>query len=171
MGLLKFALMAMLTVAVISLLNRFVTSAGTGFAKKFDTVDDARRSIGARELLVPSYFPEGISWPPSLIIGQQRPFRAAVMEFASPATHDTILVIEQSELAAGDDKLLRISLDNIVEETAYSFKGRSSVLQVGSCGGHAPCSRITWLQDGEHHTVLLMSSPFELVKIADSMVR
>ena len=170
LGLMKFAMMAVLTVSVLALLDRFISSAGPGFARKFATVEDARRSIGASELLVPSYFPEGISWPPSLIVAQQRPFRAAVMEFANPESKQTMLVIEQSDFEATDNGLVRIALENIVERTTYSLKGTSAVLQVGSCGGHAPCSRIMWRQDGTNHTVLLLSSPFELIKIADSMV-
>ncbi len=75
-------------------------------------------------------------------------------------------------LRGSDAQLQRITLSEVKEQTQYRLKGRNVLLQVGTCDNEMPCSRMTWREDnGSHYTVLLTSSPFELIRIAESMIR
>ena len=59
---------------------------------------------------------------------------------------------------------------DLKEKTKYMLKGKAALLEVGICGKGEACSRMTWQEDGLNFTVLLMSSPFELIKVAESMI-
>lgn len=141
------------------------------FPKSYDSIEEAGRFLGLDSILVPAYFPEGITWPPSLILAQKKPFKAMVMEFKKAQSMETVLVVIQSSSPLGYRQLQRITLSEIREETEYGLKGRIALLQTGDCDNGRPCSAMTWQDHDMYCTVLLMSPPFELIRIADSMVR
>ncbi len=168
------AVMAAGVVAFLAALNWFPSLVRPDLARRYATVEDAMRAAGYHGILVPKYFPEGLSWPPAFIFAQKRPFRAVVLEFTEPKTMRTALIVVQSSLkggAAEAEKLQRIRFARIREQTGYRLKGRDAVLQVGICGDGRPCSRIIWKEGGFYSSVLYMSYPVELIRIADSMVR
>lgn len=141
------------------------------FPKRYGSIEEAGRFLGLDGILVPAYFPEGITWPPSLILAQKRPFKAVAMEFREAQSTETVMVVIQSSSPHGYRQLQRITLSEIREETEYMLKGKTAVLHTGDCDNGKPCSAMTW-QDGDIYCrVLLISPPFELIRIADSMVR
>jgi hypothetical protein len=171
-GLLLIIVMAAVVVAFLALVNRLPSLIHDDFLKKFDSLEGAKRSLGFDdEMLIPRYFPEAISWPPSLILAQKKPYKAVVIEFMEVKTMKPALIIIQSASQDGITQLQRIVMTGLDEETEFSLNGKSALLQVGLCGYGNTCSRMTWQDHGLHYTVLLMSSPFELVKIAESMFR
>jgi hypothetical protein len=122
-----------------------------------------------REIYVPSYFPQEIIWPPATILAQGKPFRAIVMEFTRADKRNIALVISQSEDGA-------LSVDNpikiidVKEKAHYEMRGREAVLTVGTCKNDESCSGITWQEGVYTVTVLTKSTPFELTKMAESMI-
>jgi outer membrane biogenesis lipoprotein LolB len=84
---------------------------------------------------------------------------------------ETILIVIQSFEHDSDVQLQRITLSESKEETRYQMKGKIAFLQVGTCDNGKQCSRMTWQDKDLYCTVLLMSSPFELIKIAESMIQ
>ncbi len=170
-GLLWFIVMAGALIALLAIANRLPSPAQKDFARRYDSIEEAKRSLGFENILVPTYFPQGISWPPSLIVAQKKPFSAVVMEFRAEDAEATALIVIQSSLRDRGTQLQRIRLSELKEEIPYMLKGRNAVLQVGICDVKLPCSRITWYEGDLRHTILLMSSPFELIKIAESMIR
>lgn len=172
-GLLLMLVIAGLAVAFLAAANWLPALMQKGFARQYDSIEEAKRSLGLDAVLVPGYFPEGITWPPSFILAQKKPYKAVVMEFREAEAMDAALIVIQSSWHGSDVQLQRIRLSGVKEETQYRLKGRNVFLQVGTCDNGMPCSRMTW-QDkdsGLHCTVLLMSSPFELIRIAESMIR
>ena len=169
-GLLVMLLLAGLAVALLAAANRLPFLMQKGFARQYDSLEDAKQALGLDNVLVPAYFPEGITWPPSLILAQKKPYTAVVMEFKKAEATETALIVIQSSSDGGDGQLQRIKLSQLKEETRYRLKGKMVLLQVGTCGSDLPCSRMTWQDGGLHRTVLLMSSPFELIRIAESMI-
>lgn len=159
-----------IVIALLAIANRLPSLVQDDFARRYDTLEEAGKSLGFISIMTPSYFPEGISWPPSLILGQKKPFRAVVMEFNGRDAKDTELVVIQSFSQKAGTGLERLKLSELKEETRYGLKGRNALLQVGVCGSRT-CSRLTWPESDFQCTVLLMSSPFELIKIAESMIR
>lgn len=141
------------------------------FPKSYDNIEEAGRFLGPDSILIPAYFPEGITWPPSLILAQKKPFKAIVMEFRKAQSMETVLVVIQSSSPHGYKQLQRITLSEIREETEYGLKGRTALLKTGDCDNGKLCSSMTWQDRDMYCTVLLMSPPFELIRIAESMVR
>jgi hypothetical protein len=169
-GLLLMLVMVVLVVLLLAAANWLPSQMQKGFARQYGSIEEAKRSLGLDRVVAPAYFPEGITWPPSLILAQKKPCTAVVMEFKKVETTDTALIVIQSSSDVSDRQLQRITLSQLKEETRYPLKGKMVVLQVGLCDNSMPCSRMTWQDSGIHRTVLLMSSPFELIRIAESMI-
>jgi hypothetical protein len=92
------------------------------------------------------------------------------MEFEKMTSKDTMLLISQStsEVFLPEEK---IRLLKVEENVTYSLKGREALLRVGVCQRNEPCSGISW-KEGEYKIrVFAISTPFELIRIAESMLR
>jgi len=165
--------MLLATAAVVAFLvtaNRLPFLVQEDFPQQFASLDEAKRTIGLDNVLIPAYFPEGISWPPSFIFAQKRPYKVLVMEFKDTLSGTPKLIIIQSSTAGSITQYQRIRLAVVKQETEYGLKGNNALLQIGTCENTLPCSQITWQDGAERCTVLLMSSPFEVIKIAESMI-
>lgn len=170
-GLLLMLLMTGLIVALLAAVDWLPTLRQKGFARQYASIEEARQALGLDNVRVPAYFPEGITWPPSLILAQKNPFTAVVMEFKEADAKETALIVIQSSSNGSDGRLQRITMPQVKEETRYRLKGTMVLLQVGTCDNETPCSRISWQDNGFYRTVLLMSSPFEVIRIAESMIQ
>ena len=172
-GLLLMLAMTGLSVLFLAAANWLPSLMQQGFARPYDSIEEAKRSLGLDTVLVPGYFPEGITWPPSFVLAQKKPYKAVVMEFKEAKAMDAALLVIQSSWQGSDAQLQRIRMSEVKEETQYRLKGEKVLLQVGTCESRMPCSRITWQdkESGLYCTVLLLSSPFELIRIAESMIR
>jgi hypothetical protein len=81
-----------------------------------------------------------------------------------------IMLIVTQAVATNFPVNTAISIDRLTEKVPYSLKGRNALLEVGSCKTGETCSRIAW-KEGEYRiTVAMRSSPFELIKISESMI-
>ncbi|MBF0505949.1 MAG: hypothetical protein HQL09_03845 [Nitrospirae bacterium] len=170
-SLLYMMIMAGGVVVLLTAVNRLPSSIQKGFARQYDSVEEAKRSLGFDNIFVPRYFPEGISWPPSFIFGQKEPYRAVVLEFREAKAGGTVLIVIQTSRRGSESQLQRTRLSELKEDTPYRLKGRIARLQVGTCDKGIPCSRISWQDRDLYFTVLFMSSPFELIRIAESMIQ
>jgi hypothetical protein len=158
-------------VALLAALNWLPSLTQKDFAMRYNSIDEAKRSTGIATVLKPAYFPEGISWPPSFIVAQKKPYQALVMEFRGTASGKTSLIIIQSSSPDAEEQFQRIRISEIKEETEYRLKGRPAVLRIGTCDNGSACSTLAWLEGDIHHSVLFVSSPFELIKVSESMIR
>jgi hypothetical protein len=155
--------------AFLVMANQLPSFVQKDFPRQFASLDEAKHSIGLDTVLVPAYFPEGISWPPSFIFAQKRPYKVLVMEFKDTLGATTLIVV-QSSMPGSVTQFQRIRLTVVKQETEYGLKGKNALLQIGTCDNTMPCSQIAWQDKGDSCTVLLMSSPFEVIKIAESMI-
>ncbi len=136
----------------------------------YQDLEEVRGALQIQNILVPSYFPQHLNWPPSRILAQKKPFPAVVMEFEKMTGKDIMLLISQS--TSGDFlPTEKIRFLQVQENVAYSLKGREALLRVGVCQRNEPCSGISWKEGGYTIHVLAVSTPFELIKIAESMLR
>lgn len=170
-GLLRMMGAAAAVVALLAALNWLPSLVQKNFVRQFSNIEDARRAAGFDNVLVPAYFPEGISWPPSFIVAQKRPYQALVAEFRENVSGKTALVIIQSALPGAERQLQRIRISQVNEQTEYWLKGRPAILRIGTCDNGMQCSALIWQERSVYCSVLFASSPFELIKIAESMVR
>lgn len=169
-GLVLMTLFSALVVAALGGVNRLAASIQMVNAQPFATIEEARRHIGLAHITMPAYFPEGIAWPPSLLIGQKKPFPAFAMEFRKTGGSDIILIVAQYSGASDARTLQRVQLTAAQEETAYTIKKQPVQLQVGRCSTGAACSQMRWTSNDIQHTVLFVGSPLELIRIAESMI-
>jgi len=167
---LSFTFMIGLLILALKVINWIPLALHQDAVRRYNTIEEVRSALNRKDLYVPSYFPQQISWPPSAILAQNKPFFAMVMEFTRADKRNTALVISQSEGKALNVEN-PIELHVVTEKVPYTIKGRDAVLTVGSCDNDEPCSGITWIEGKYTMTVLMKSTPFELTKIVESMLR
>lgn len=165
-----FAAAVGILAGALKLLNWVPLVAQKDLLRKFDNIQEARTELGVREIIVPSYFPQSLSWPPSAILAQKKPYPAVVMEFTRIGTRDTVLVIAQAH-SDGFRAEGKIRITDLKERVGHSLKGRDSVLETGFCAKGAACSRVSW-KEGEIRIEVMAKTPaFEMLKVAESMLR
>jgi hypothetical protein len=164
-----FLLTVVLLVLALKFLNYLPMAVQTDTIRRYRSVDEVRARLNIRDIYVPSYFPQGLVWPPSEILAQRRPFAAVIMEFHSAGREDTVLMISQSASThfKPDEK---IRLQRIKDRVGYPLRGRVMMLEAGVCADEEPCSRVSWAEEGYTITVTARSEPPELMKIAESMI-
>jgi hypothetical protein len=170
-GLLWMLALVVLAILFLAAVNWLPSLREEGFARQYNSIEEVKRSLKLNDIAVPAYFPEGIQWPPSFILAQKKPYQAVVMEFKETNTKESALIVIQASVLGSDTQLQRIRMSRLKEETQYRLKGRFVNLQVGTCDNGMQCSKMTWQDAGLSYTVILMSSPFELIRIAESMIR
>lgn len=138
--------------------------------RRYSSIDEVRSKLNISDIFVPSYFPQYLSWPPSEILAQTKPFTAVVLEFKNTVKGDTALVITQaSSDAFSAERKIRIL--QIKERVRYDLKGRNAILEAGVCSNDEPCSQISW-NEGEYRIhVIMRSTPYDLIRIVDTMIR
>lgn len=124
-------------------------------------------------LIIPTYFPESLKWPPSRIVAQKRPYMAVAIELKDKE-NNIALVLTESEKE--DFRLHSLSIKDPIEILPHDIKGRKAILRVGSCAhvlkpaGTKVCSDLTWKEGKYYVNITISSGPFELLKIAESMI-
>lgn len=154
----------------LKLINWIPLAAQGDLLRRYPDIQEVKTGLGIRDIVIPSYFPQSLNWPPSAILAQGKPYPAVVMEFEQIGTRDTVLVISQafSDDFRADDK---IRISSLKERVNYPLKGRESVLEVGFCSRGESCSRISWREGNLRIVVMAKSPPFEMLKVAESMLR
>lgn len=172
-GFLAFAAGLAILVIALKVLNGLPLIAQKDLMRRYGDFEEMRTSLGIREVLVPSYFPEDFRWPPTGILAQGKPYPAVIMEFARSGEGKAREVGMMIYQAADDDFSPGgpLVLSRIRERAAWPLKGRSAILEVGSGVKGEPCSRISWREKDLRITVLARLTPFELMKVAESMLR
>ncbi|HMK60385.1 MAG TPA: hypothetical protein VK452_04470 [Dissulfurispiraceae bacterium] len=167
-----FTMLAVIICVVVLLvaLNWLPSLIQKDYARQFQNVEEAKKAAGMATILMPAYFPEGIEWPPSFIVAQKKPYQALMTEFVKTSSGATFLVIVQASSPEASKQFLRIRLHDIREETGYVLRGRPATLRVGICDGTL-CSEIQWTERSDYYDVVYKASPFELIKVAESMIR
>lgn len=169
-GLMMFAAMAGVLVIALVVLNWLPTAFEKETIRLYGSIDEVRVDLDIKDIHVPSYFPQSFGWPPSKILAQGKPFQAVLMEFNDLRDGSVGLVITQ---AVSGELLVRekIEISEVKETIPYRLKGRDAVLVVGLCDKGVPCSRISWSEGRFNMDVVARTTPFELITIAESMLR
>ncbi len=170
-ALLSFVLAIGIIAGALKVLNWLPMAIQDGYVREYPDIDSMQSRLKIRDVYVPTYFTEGIKWPPSRIWAQTRPYHAIVMEFRNTEKGEVSLIISQVAARARfipDDK---IHIEQVRERTNYSLKGRKALLEVGFGPKDERCSRISWTEGQYRITLVMKAPPFELIKISESMLR
>lgn len=138
--------------------------------RPYDSVEEVRSKLNRKDLHVPSYFPQTITWPPATILAQAIPYFLVVIVFNQAGSGEPALVLVQMESDVFPDNGY-IRVKQIREKVNYQLKGRSAVLEVGACGGDDMCSRLSWSEGRSKIELTMKAGPIDLVPIAESMVQ
>jgi len=164
-----FLIAVAILVVTIMIINYLPMAIQADTIRKYHSIDEVRSRLNIKDIYIPSYFPQGLIWPPSLVLAQNKPFTAVITEFNKAGSEAPALILSQSASAnfKPDEK---IRIRGIKEKIGYPLKGRDMVLEAGVCDNEEPCSRITWAEGRYTITVTAKSEPPDLLKIAESMI-
>src|SRR5512139_119202 len=123
-GLLVLIIAAGIVLSLLAIAKKVPSLKQQGFITQYVSVEEVKRVLELDRVLVPTYFPEGVAWPPTVILAQKKPYEAVIMEFRKPEKAETTLVIVQSSLQGRYSQLERIPMVEVEEETTYALKGR-----------------------------------------------
>lgn len=145
--------------------------ADKGVMRPYESLDAVRENLRVDKIVLPTYFPEEIAWPPKFILAQKTPFFALVMEFNRHGSNETSLIIVQSEVYESLSKLDRLVFSTVSEQAEHLIKSKKVTVQAGICKGNIKCSKVTGQMDNMYFSVSSVFTPIELLRIADSMMR
>jgi hypothetical protein len=167
-GLPYFILAVAVVIIALKIMNWAPLAVQKGSVRRYESVEAVRSALSIKDIYVPSYFPQEITWPPSLILAQSRPFVAVMMRFTRANRRDTALIISQSE---GRELSVEqpFEITTTTETVPFTMHGANAVLVVGTCSHGETCSMISWPEGKYYFTVAMKAPPFELAKIAESM--
>ncbi|HAM51943.1 MAG TPA: hypothetical protein DCP92_15115 [Nitrospiraceae bacterium] len=137
--------------------------------RRYDSIEEVKAKLNMKDLYVPSYFPQSITWPPSEILAQTKPYPAVLMAFNQTGKRGVALVISQAASSAFSGNEF-IKFVQITEKVPYRLKAREALLEVGTCKNDEPCSRLSWTEGNYRIALAMKSPPFELIRIAESML-
>ena len=167
-GFLSFGLTIAAIIILLKLMNWLPMTVQKDTLRPYSSIEQVRSALNIRDIYIPSYFPQNITWPPSKILAQGSPFSALVMEFKRAEKDEVILVLSQSrggQLHARNP----LELTTVRESVPLVIRGRDAVLAVGECGNGEQCSMISWSEGEYAITAHMRSAPFELSKIVATM--
>ena len=155
-------------VMLLAVLNWIPGAVRKDTLREYVSLEEVRSSLTMRDIFIPSYFPQNISWPPARILAQASPFPALVMEFKQVGRDEILLVLSQSSGGTLDARH-PVELAAIREQVSFVMRGNNAVLTVGECGSQEPCSRIAWTEGGYSLSAVMRAAPYDLSRIAASM--
>ena len=167
-GFLYFLLTVAAVIIVLKALNWLPLVLQQDTMRRYGSVEEVRAKLSIKDLYVPSYFPQSITWPPTEILAQTKPYPAVLMVFNQAGKRDVALVISQAAAGTFSGNEF-IKFAQITETVPYHVKSGEALLEVGTCKNGEPCSRLSWTEGSYRMTVVMKSPPFELIKIAESM--
>lgn len=167
-GFFYFALAIIILIATLKLVNYLPLVIQPDAMRRYKSVEEVKARLKIKDVYVPSFFPQGLIWPPSEILAQNKPFTAVIMEFKNADKGDVALTISQS-ISASFKPDEKIKIQRIKERVGYPLRGRDMILEAGVCSNEQPCSRMTWSEGRYTLSVSAKAEPPELMKIVESM--
>lgn len=154
---------------LIKALNWLPTVLQKESLRSYRTVESIQAELRLPHVYVPTYFPQTISWPPEHLFAQAKPFPGVLMTFTRNQPPNEVLTITQS-LSGSFSRMIPCPLERVSSEVRFDFHGREAFLEVGFCSDQEPCSRINWQERETYITLFMRAAPFELIRIAESML-
>lgn len=163
-------LMAVVTVAGLSALNKAPMLATTATPTTYTSVDEVSRLLKTGKILLPTYFPEYLQWPASEIYARADPHFSMAMHFKR-ATRDKItLSLQQSDVDDPDPIPSRIT----PTRTEHRWEDRVQDVTIqftqGYCTEGERCNQATWDDTRFRYTVVAKDDVRQLLKTVESML-
>ncbi|MGC1455771.1 MAG: hypothetical protein WA946_11355 [Nitrospirota bacterium] len=169
LGFIMFVIAVAALIGSLKLLNWTPDMLQQGLPSTYDSIDEVKSRLHIRDIYIPSYYPQGLQWPPVRITAQTRPYAMIQMEFNRKEDNSVSLVISQTALSHPAPKSM-VEMIRTNERVNFPFKERNALLEVGLCRNNEQCCRISWNESPYRIEVIMVAPPSEVVKIAESMV-
>jgi hypothetical protein len=169
LGLIIFIVAVAALIGSLKVLNWTPGILQEGLPNVYSNIDEVRTGLRIRNIYIPSYYPQGLHWPPARITAQSKPYVMILMEFTREQDSSVALAISQTALSHQPPRVM-IELVQTTERVNFPFKGRDALLEVGQCRNKEQCCRISWDEAPYRIEVNMVAPPMEIVKIAESMV-
>ncbi len=169
LNILIFLFMLLILIISLKVINFIPSIINRETLQRYRSIEEAKHRIKIDHIYVPSYFPQGINWPPSEILAQGKPYKAVVLKFRHGGSGEVVMIIYQVELNRHITEEREIRIVRVRESVKYSLKGKEADLLVGICEDEEACSKISWTEDGFRMTISMKSTPIELLRIAESV--
>jgi hypothetical protein len=169
LGLLIFILAVAALIGSLKVLNWTPSLLQEGLSRTYVSIDEVKSKLHIRNIYIPSYYPQGLQWPPARITAQSKPYTMLLMEFTRKEDNNVSLAISQTLLPHPPPKET-IEIIHTNESVNFPLKGRDALLEVGLCRNNEQCSRISWNDPPYQITVVMLAPPSEIMKISESMV-
>lgn len=167
---LSFAFSVLIIVGALKLLNWIPLAVQTEELRKYRTIEEVKSNLKLREVFIPAYFPEQISWPPAQIFAQKKPFVLVIMHFMQTGTRDAVLSIYQTDVRADFDSPFDADILYKKKESTVFIKDRKGTLETAVCRGKEMCNRLSWSNEQFRITLQSDLQPELLLRIAESML-
>lgn len=164
----SFFLMVLITVLVLKLVNWLPSTFFKEDIRKFRTLDEVRAELNVARIYTPTYFPEHIQWPPSVIFAQRKPFMLIVMHFPHSDSRMHALSIYQADRHARYEPPLDILQQK--DARAVTINNRNGTLILADCRGNERCNSLSWEEGDFRITLVSDDIPDQLMRMAKSMV-
>jgi len=165
-----FCIMVLFAAGILRLLDWLPLVIQDESLRRYASVEDVQRELKIGKILLPSYFPQYLSWPPSEIFAQEKPFPLVLLYFKDLNTGDVVLAIRQSDSKDPAPVPLRIEPKKIASRRNIVVKGRNAELSVAACEDGRTCNAVSWREEGYTITIVARDSIQELLRIASSML-
>lgn len=133
----------------------------------FPSLGEAEAYLGEK-IFIPRYFPPNLSWPPSQILAQRKPFLAYVVKFQKKGEGGISLVLT---VASGRHPLSGFQIVPVrtLQSIRVKIAGQSAELSVGRLRSGERCSLISWVLYGRRRTLSGLLPPAEILRMAETM--
>lgn len=160
----RFGSSVILFIIALWLINLLSGELEKDTLRSYKTIDEVRTILD--DIIIPTYFPESLLWPPSRLLASKRPYRTVIMEFRDK-NKNLHLVITESE--KDDIKASDLYLTEVHETLQHRIKNRNVLIITGKCNKER-CSKIFWKEGRYFINITIRSDPFELLRLAESMM-
>jgi len=168
LGLIIFIVAVAALIGSLKVLNWTPGVLQEGLPNIYTNIEEVKSRLHIKDIRVPSYYPQGLHWPPARITAQSRPYIMTLMEFRRQEFSSISLAISQTALPHPPPNV-ELKMIRTNERVNLPIKGRMAVLEVGQCRNTEQCCRISWDEPPYHIEVIMIASPAEVVRIAESM--
>lgn len=136
--------------------------------KEYGSIEEAQADIGFR-LVLPSYFPSYLSWPPDRVYGRREPVPVIQALFLSQYGYAEVMIISQIESKSPDLPVSLPWIETIEEQSSIALGDHTGVMITGSRADGQLLNGAYWRSGDFYFVVITTHSARELLTIVRSM--
>ena len=159
--------MAAITLYLLGTVPDYINPPESGY-RQYSSLEDAEAYLGFK-VVVPTYFPSYLAWPPVEVYGQREPVPMVQMLFVSQHGSVETMVISQIASDSEDPPVAFPWVRTVAKETPVSIGNSDGMMVTGFRADGQPVTGAYWRSGGFYFVVVTTRSERELLTIVRSM--